>query len=230
MTNPAGLNNRAGVSSKEDSIPKRLAAIEARLREMTAQRNLEAATIGGGGLRSEDFDGTLDPATAGTFGWGLSGSNGNAIFNNIVLRGGIIGNDSLTNPVVPQRLQSYNNIFSITTTFASKLADTLVTPDGFTSVSILAIAHITGVNSRTAAGLLQVRISVNGFPNAPQINEAQPSGYTQVSNSYATELTGLTDGQTIPISVEAAVDAGTWSPITGSDNVVSFAVQAMFFR
>jgi hypothetical protein len=236
MINPASLNNQAARSSAEDSIPKRLAAIEARLRELTVQRSLESATIGGGGLRSEDFDGVLDPPAAGTQGWGLSGENGNAIFNNIVLRGGIIGDDALANPITAMRLQASNTIFSISTTFASKASDTVTTPAGFTSALIMAIGQISAINSRGSAGLLKARVSVDGFPNAPQVGEAGPSAYTQVSNSYATVLgtlafaSPLTSGQVIPISVEAAVDTGSWSPVTGSDNLAALSVIALFLR
>jgi hypothetical protein len=169
------------------------------------------------------------------FGGDMTISGDLAVTGTLSLPAGIINNDALANPVTAKRLNPYNSGFTIGTSFAACASDYIATPTGFTAAVIMATGHVTGVNSTASAGLLQVRLAVNGFAGAQQVGEAQASEYVQVSNSYATVVGNLeagaplTDGQHTTIEVQAAVNAGSWN-MAGSDNIAQLSVVAVFLR
>lgn len=180
------------LTPEQPSLMRMIRKIEDRLRRLETRRSLPNSSIGEGGLRSSNFDGTLDPATAGTAGWGLSGTNGNAIFNDVVLRGGIIGNDALTAPVKPAGVYDQISNFAYTTTATDRLVTAVLVPAGFTSALVSVVATAQAVNSGAAASSVNVGIFVD--QDIVDVGGYVPTGGTvagSATSAYATTLTDL---------------------------------------
>lgn len=214
-----------GMPPDESWIPKKFEDLQRQINELRAARTLEAASIGAGGLTSANFDGTLDPPAAGTAGFGLAGKTGNAIFNNIVLRGGIIGDDALTNPVSP--FQFTNAVSAtLTTTQTNFVTATITVPAGFTSASILALGTVEATNPGTGAVNFLCATIIQALSQANSFGQVQPGAAMTFSSHRSAILTGLTGGGTITAKVAGYHDApaGNWSGQAYLD------VLGMFFR
>src|ERR1019366_6700303 len=99
----------------------------------------QATTIS---MSSPNFDGTLNPPAVGTQGWALGGPNAAAVFNEILLRGGIIGNDALTNPVTALVKNGFSSGISFGMSAVSLHSETVTVPAGFTQAHVLAVCPI----------------------------------------------------------------------------------------
>ena len=141
------------------SLKAELNDLKRRLANLERSPRLATATVGSGGLKSADFDGDLESGTAGTAGWGLSGATGDAIFNDIVLRGGIIGDDALTSPVKPIAVNA-SNYSAGTPSSPTPWVTDVVVPAGFTTASVI-LNGAYGAQKNTAAwGALTLQIGV----------------------------------------------------------------------
>jgi hypothetical protein len=166
------------------------------------------APDGNGGVQSAGFDGDLAAGDAGTKGWALNDQR--AAFGELYLRPGSIGNDSLANPVDGKVGNVSTTGFSLTAGTLTELAFQLITvPDGFTQALVAAGASVFSYNPNTTGGsngaggdAVYCMAQVAG--QASHLNPVGVSG----SGGYATSfsgagfnLTGLTGGSTIRLSV-----------------------------
>lgn len=161
------------------------------------------------GMASRNFDGTLDPPAAGTRGWGLTAA-GDAIFNDLILRGDIIGNDALANPVYPVAAGGSAGNFAIDSTpHSSKCEVDVAVPDGYTQVLVQTSVDLTVFNS--SGGGLYVYANAHPGSAAPGVNSecyVPNSEGRSFSNSAQNLLTGLSGGS-IAIKGEAYTSSGT---------------------
>lgn len=179
MTSPGSIGNAVDALGSEDWLVRQVQDLQRQLNELKAASSLGGASIdagdlqvnnggsvivnGGGDIQSGDFDGAL-PATPGTTGWALGGSGSNAIFNNLVLRGGIIGNSALTSPVFPRSVHADSASFSLSTTMTAKVTATVSVPAGYTQALVIAASQVTARNSTNVADILAVGVSIGGSP------------------------------------------------------------------
>ena len=211
------------------SFMRRLQTLEREFKMMQGARTLENATVGAGGIRSADFDGDLETGTTGTTGWGLSGSTGGAIFNSVTLRDGIIGNDALTDPVVPASFFTDASGVTLSTTSTGYARSTITVPAGFTRAVV--IAHgAAQLSSPGAAVTLSCQLqssasSVIGTPGpsvgSGGIVSVGASSFGQASDalSQVADLTGLSS-----FYLEAYVQVSAAVAAYSGDVVVSGAV------
>lgn len=229
MSQPGTLGNQ--IPAGEDWISRKLADLERQIREMRAERSLESASIGDGGLRSANFDGDLATGQAGTEGWGLGGPDGRyAIFNDIVLRGGIIGNDALTNPIQAEANRAHAENFGLpTTTYAVLAQFNFTVPAGFTRGLVTAVAIVNAVNSTSGSDYIYVAPSINDVNGDTIYNgiSGNGGGDGTLNIQYAA-LTGLSGGQSIPCQVKAATAFAAWAP--NSQNWATINAQVIWTR
>jgi hypothetical protein len=233
----AGGPTIGGAASGSDWIPRELHRLSEELRELKSARTLEAATIGqggiqvdsGGSIRSTDFDGAL-PATAGTAGWALGGAGSNAIFNSVVLRGGIIGNDALTSPVLPSNIHADQGPFSMTTTPVSKCSTTVTVPAGYTKAAIIAGASGSARNKNTIQDYWYIKIRVNGVngPGYAAACDGQPNASIGLAITTTFFQTGLVGGGTFTIEIWAATGSVAWA--SDSFNALNLDALVLFLR
>lgn len=154
MTQPGSFGNQipAGV----DFLVRRLRDLERRLQMMEAARGLESASIGGGALQSGNYG-------AGVAGWALNG-DGNLEVNDITLRGGIIGNDALTDPVDASYAQGSvlaNGYSGVTGTVAFSYS--IAKPAGFTTGILNFGISAAALNSTADIDYLSVGALIGGI-------------------------------------------------------------------
>lgn len=157
---------------------------------------------GNGGIDSDNF-------AAGVSGYSFK-SDGNAEFNDLTLRGGIIGNDALTDPIEPQVARLYAENFSLTTSYGQKASTSLTVPSGCTRLLAVVRASMYVVNANTTGGsdgaggdATYVRATLaGGNTGGSPIGLSGSNGFTTTTSDDSFDLTGLTPGGTVSFTVE----------------------------
>lgn len=156
---------------------------------------------GDGGIDSDNF-------VAGTSGYSFK-ADGNAEFNDLTLRGGIIGNDALAEPVVPQVARLSASGFSLTTTHVNKDSASLTVPSGCTRLLASVQGRLYVVNSNTTGGAdgtgteaIYVRLTVGANQSTATPTGVSGSfGFASTTGQDAFLLTGLTPGESVTFAV-----------------------------
>lgn len=222
-----------GMPADDGWIARRFEDLQRQLNELRAARTLEAATIGRGGL-------TIDGGTltitgngiaesgdyqAGVSGWALE-PNGNAEFNNLTLRGGIIGNDALANPIMfGSADQSVSNLNMPSATSVLTTANIAV-PAGFTTAAILVSVQVGLSATSTASSGVQAVASVMS-PSAVDgdiiAGLALAGQAMSIPATLATALTGLSVGS-ITVAVKGNYFGSAPQSNTGNGHVTALAI------
>jgi hypothetical protein len=136
---------------------------------------------------------------------------GDAVFaGNLAVPNGSISNDALENPILPGIITGSGSGFGMAGGgYESKAAATLTVPDGFTQALVLAnggvsIANTSGQDGRT----IDSRVLIGG--SGGFVNSARNVGISiigTVATNHSALLTGLTDGQTLTVAVQATVSS-----------------------
>lgn len=183
------------------------------------------------GIESDNFDGDLNAGDPGTTGWSMDADQ--AAFGELILRDGIIGNDSLTSPVLPVRLHADAQGFAVTPSWVVVMSVSVAVPAGFTKILIQNLAcGVTALNSTGGVDYLFAGsfVSVGGPFTGWTIGSADvsPSG-TGVAYDFRTALlTGLTPGSTITFKGEVSTSFATWA--ANSANVANCDIAGLWMR
>lgn len=232
---------------KQPSLQDRIKRIEQRLRALETRRSLGNSSIGAGGLQIKSPSGIeVDDGgdiiindggqlivdgdviaqngrvrsgnfVTGQAGWRLQ-SNGNAEFNDLTLRGGIIGDDALTNPVRAVAVGRAESNFVIPPTTFNVIMDiNVAVPDGFTKALVYVTVDLSVFNSSAT----DIWFFANAFPGVTQAGfdskSKAPAGDTGfASNTAQALISGLSDGDQVLVSGEAYTDVGTIPANTGT--------------
>jgi hypothetical protein len=217
-----------------DWMVRELADLRRMIESERSARSLEAATIGAGGLtvaggtiKSADFDGDVIADTSGTMGWGLGGPSGNAVFNNITLRGGIIGDDALTNPVQAAIADGASGGYTFTGTAAVYETVNVPVPAGFSQALVMAVATVGMTAITTGSTPLQGQARINGVLGQSIAATCATNSSMSVHAPFALLVTGLSGG-TFPISSMAWVNAP--ANVTAGSCNAQVAATILFLR
>lgn len=177
--------------------------------------------VSGGNVQSGNF-------MAGSAGYRLR-SNGNAEFNDITLRGGIVGNDALASPISPARAHAQATNFSLTTTAVQKASVSITVPSGYSRALALATISATAVNKWTGqdffAGYADVNVA--GSPGGYLAAADGQSGYAiGISHTEIDLVTSL--GATIQF--RAMLQSGSHSWAADPFNTVNLDALVLFLR
>jgi hypothetical protein len=170
---------------------------------------------------------------AGASGFKLD-ATGNAEFNSLTLRGGIIGDDALQHPTkVLKNFADVNNT-TLTVAGADLAVASITVPAGFTSAQVLCFASVGNARDNVngaAPFYCQAWVGkVGGGSTSSAVIAAtcQQSGGMSLSSGWADVITGLSGGDVIQGGAWAAVDSTTGWP-TNAANAHS-VVCATFYR
>jgi len=162
----------------------------------------------------------------GTSGWGLQ-PDGNAEFNVLTLRAGIIGPDALTNPADFGASGTSATGFGLTSTPTDRAASTIGVPSGYMRAIVMCTVDATAVNT-ALSGLLMLSANINGTRGGENSGAPGPNSYyANASASAIRTLTGLSGGN-ITVAATVHCDAGTWAADT--HNIVNCNAIAVFLR
>jgi hypothetical protein len=184
----------ARIPGREGAITAELREIKRRLKDLETASSLSSSAIGEGGIdvygdgsiRSADFDGT-GPEDPGTTGWWLGGENAGAVFNQLALREGIIGNDALANPVTFGQASSFQQGFESTTSDVLLAATSIPVPEGFTQAIVISTAYIGFFNTSGADTYLYVQTRIHN-ENAGEVPVYSNDGTWRGGTATKTKL------------------------------------------
>jgi hypothetical protein len=211
------------------ALSARLRAIENRLNQHSAKSPFWGTGIHPNGEQGLDSDNFVTDVS----GFRLAET---PEFNDLKLRGGIIGNDALTQPVVPGVSRASATNFALTVAWAELAGQTLTIPSLATTLLATVSGRMYAINPRTSGGAdgtgtdaLFVSVQLGA-----QASQATPTGISG-SNGFATTncsesfiVTGLTPGSTIRLSVYGS--SGYQSLAAQADNYASFAATLVWLR
>lgn len=177
-------------------------------------------------IQSTNFDGAL-PGTAGTMGWALGGAGSAMIINNLVLRGGIIGDAALANPAAFGVANADVSGLTFTTVTTERDA-TIAVPSGYTRALVMATATSGATAAASAIANLYVSCTIQGA-GPTFVAQQLPAGLAgSVTRSFAASLSGLAGGGTVTIGALGVIDTNG-TVVAGSCNLHVSAV-AVFLR
>ncbi|OIQ84056.1 hypothetical protein GALL_341360 [mine drainage metagenome] len=162
----------------------------------------------------------------GSAGWALQ-PDGNAEFNVLTLRSGIIGPDALTNPADFGASGTSETGFGLTSTPTNRAASTIAVPAGYTRAEVHVTVDATAINT-ALSGLLIVSASINGITGGENSGGPVPNSYyANASASAIRTLTGLSGGN-ITVATAVHCDAGTWP--ANANNIANCNASVVFLR
>lgn len=232
MTQPGTPGGQIPVTDL-DGLARRLRDMERKI------ASLEANTIGPNGyvigdrasIKTVDFDGT-DFAHPGTKGVYLASEAGvgKLIVNDVLLRGGIIGNDALANPLdAGQFTGSAGSTFGLSTTSNTIVySGTITIPAGFTRANVSAQCVAQGVSVSGSYDFLYARCYIAGSGGPRGVQGATPGATISAPAQHAVALTGLVGGATITVAVAAWTGFTAWPGPGGND--AALTATALFRR
>lgn len=164
----------------------------------------------------------------GSAGWALL-PTGNAEFNSLTLRGGIIGNAALTNPVGVAQAGHTNTNYSVTGSLVALSSATLTIPAGFTTALVFASAHFFCQNTGAGSDYLLAGAQIGSVGPAliPAIVGA--SGWVTDAGSSSRSTSVNPAGDSITVAAMGRTNSGgTWS--ASASNIATIDSIALLFR
>lgn len=190
------------------TLSSEFAKVRERLRQLENRSPFFGTGIhpnGNQGLDSDNF-------VAGVSGYSFQGDTGNAEFNDLTLRGGIIGNDALTTPTAPGVVWATASNFAVSTSYTTLITRTVTVPPGFTSAAVSLTGRVFAIDPNTTGGsngsgadYLYALTTIAGIDgNGLPIPLGGYNGSIINACPLSTILTGLTPGGTFTVSLSAA--------------------------
>ena len=180
---------------------------------------------GSGGIDSDNF-------VAGVSGYSLK-NTGNVEFNDVTLRGVLVGLDT---PVQQKTYRASAQAFSLSTTLLEKAGLDITVPESCTRASVALFGRMYAINPRTTGGsngtggdALYVRVGVAGnYSTTTPDGVSGSNGFATTITSDSFDLTGLTPGGTIRVSVEGG--SAYQSLAAHADNYINVVAQITWLR
>lgn len=226
MTQPGTPGSQIPDSGVDDTLLRPMRDLERRIKalEATAQGTNGIVVANNSTIKSSPFDGDLVGQAAGTVGWGMDGDT--AIFNNLVLRGGIIGNDALTSPADFGANGQSGVAFGINAGATVVATQTITIPAGYSRAIVMAVGNISAWEVNGNLDTLIFYCDINGTGSSAQFADARPNSPAHCSNTSVRYLTGLSGGS---ITFQGIASVGVaWGAHGG--NICNINAIAMFLR
>jgi len=203
------------MSKLPDANPTLTAYLVRQRRQAERQANSSAFARSGTSVSAEGVttvDGELDVTGD------LVVSGHAVITGTLSLPAGIINNDALTSPTVPQFIYATTNTYVVTITETTRASVTVTVPAGFTAAVVSVMGRVDGRNGNTTGGwdaaggdLLHSRSVIAGVPGLDMDLSVLGSGDHAVSvMPLATVLTGLTPGGTFVLAANVWSEYQNW--------------------
>lgn len=229
-----------------EGVAKRIREIEAELRRLRAaitgigiQIDPDTNTLvvpagrsirlDGGDMVADGGDVVSGNFVHGSTGFKLDGTSGTPEFNDLILRGGIIGNDALTAPVSPKVAHAQASNFSLTTTATQKVDLSIAVPTGYTQAIALATISATAVNTTSAQDTFCGYADVD-YPGSPGGFLAAADGAPNYAIGIAHTETALPTGLSGTLHFRAMLQSlnAPWS--ANAFNTVNLDALVLFLR
>ena len=173
--------------------------------------------------------GTLGVTGDATFSGDTTIGGNAAITGTLSLPAGIIGNDSLTSPVMAQEVFFWAQGFAVPVAGGTFASQTVTVPAGFTSAVVSVVSRLYALNSTGALSSISCvsKIDAAGGFNLQSPAVAAGDAGTSVS-PYTAILTGRTPGSTFLLQVNGNVNVANWAAWVG--NTAEMSGSILWFR
>jgi len=174
--------------------------------------DLNGAGTVSGTFVSEAFDGNLTTGAPGTTGWAYD--NNRAILPEVILRPGSIGNDALTDPVIPGVVNLSDNNFASSFPWFNAVSTSLTVPAGCTRLLLTASVWLQINNSKTTGGAdgagsdyIYTRVVLGATTGQhTSTGVSGNSGTATAASGLSALLSGLTPGDTVTLAGQGSTD------------------------
>lgn len=175
-----------------------------------------------GALQSDDFDGDLDAGDPGTTGWAMNATR--AAFGSILLRPNSVGNDILTNPVIPAEIAVETSGWSNTAGNPGyvKATTTLTAPAGCTQ-GLVSVNMYAQANHSSGEDYMRLYPEIGGSQGRPG-GKIVHSGSGDQVNIGMTKLVAATS-----ITINARLWT-TWTVGAAGDNIATITGSVLWLR
>jgi len=160
---------------------------------------------------------------AGSAGFRIT-PDGNAEFNQLTLRNGIIGDAALTNPVQVGSADGTVASLTQTSTETTYITESITVPSGFTTALVMATCT-SGLTANASASVIESRPVINGVQGERIASTAPATDGMSVSSTFATVLTGLSGSFTVQ-----GTSRGTTGNVTANSGNCRISALAVFLR
>lgn len=222
------------------SLKKRIVALEDAVRRRgSAFFGTGLHPNGQGGLDSDNYD--------AAHGFSLKGETGDAEFNgsvdvggelnvtgNTVIGGtlslpaGIIDNEDLANPVVPQSVWKGTTAnFGLAVAWSTLVSQTLTVPSGVDSVQVIGFVRLVATNTTATKDYLYSDFDIAGQSSGGFATPVDAGDPGTSFCSFARTITGLTPGDTITLSASGSTGFASWA---STNNVCQISASVTWYR
>jgi len=151
-----------------------------------------------------------------------------AITGTLSLPSGIINNDALTSPVVPESRWLDASNFGLTTAWVANVTISVTIPDGFTTLQVMAAGRLNAGNSTANTDALYTKITIGAATQSGFPMPVLPGGFVTSVTALATTLTGLTSGGTVNIVLWGLAGNAAWA--VNAANAADLSVSLLWLR
>ena len=219
MTGPLGVG-RAVRKQSPDFLVREIADLKRDLRELRQSLGaITGMTFLNGSIKTNDFNGVLDPPAAGSNGWAVTAA-GVGIFSQLALADGIIGDDALANPVATAVVNNSNGGLNGSSSAVTVVSANIPVPAGFTRAQVLLIGSCGATCNASGGSYIEMAAQIGaavGHTNAAWIPAGVGNGGTA---NFGRVVTGLSGGnitvqmralETTPANIAAGTVGGDLS-------------------
>lgn len=174
------------------------------------------------GIQSADFDGDLDALNPGTTGWAMNARR--AAFGSILLRPNSIGNDILTNPVIPAEIAVETTGWSNASGDPGSVqaTTTLTAPTGCTK-GLVSVNMYAQANHGAGEDYMRLYPEIGGVQGRPGGKIVHSGAGDQVNIGMSKLVVATT------ITVSARVWT-TWTVGAAGDNIATITGSVLWLR
>jgi hypothetical protein len=187
---------------RPDYIIRRIQDLERTVAEQASTlARVTGMSFVNGAITSKTFDGDLAAPAAGTAGFALGGPHDTLIVNDLVLRGQIIGNDALTDPVATGVYNDAVTGQAAHGSYSTYISGTIAVPAGYSRAVVMASGYCQALSNGAGGFYVETKIRIAGA-DGPECSQWTDSGTaSSAPASYAALVTGL--GGTVSVQMLA---------------------------
>jgi hypothetical protein len=179
---------------------------------------------------SLDVDSTINVDGDATFNGDTTIGGNAAITGTLSLPAGIIDNDALANPVVPQSIwRGTTANFGLTVAWAATVSETVTIPSGCTKLLAFATTRLVAENTTASSDAMYSDMDIGGDSAGGFSLEVEPGKSGQSSTTFSRLMTGLTPGGSVALTAYASSGSANW-PAPSNANVQQFGAILIWLR
>jgi hypothetical protein len=204
MATTPGLPGAIVGKQQPDFLVREIADLKRDLRELRqALGALTGMTFVNGAISSKTFDGDLAAPAAGNNGFALGGPHDTLIVNDILLKGEIIGDDALVNPVSTDVYNQPTTGRGASSSYFVYISGSIAVPSGFSRAVVMAAGYCQALANGGGGFYVETKIKIGGVdgPECSQWTAAGTASSAPASNAQL--VTGLSGGGSVSVQMVA---------------------------